>query len=104
MVYDSMRKKTILFGGWQPGAGFYHPDQWEWDGTAQTWTQRQLTTQPSARYGAAVVWDSLRGWRCCSAASTRRRAAGNDTWEWDSATWTGPARRRARSRRRVTAR
>ena len=41
MVYDPVRKKTVMFSGWQPGAGFYHPDQWEWDGSAQTWTKRR---------------------------------------------------------------
>src|SRR6185436_5983785 len=28
MVYDTVQKKTFLFSGWQPKAGFYIPDQW----------------------------------------------------------------------------
>ena len=54
MLLKDTAHRTV-FPVWQPGAGFYHPDQWEWDGTAQTWTERQLTTMPSPRYGASVV-------------------------------------------------
>ena len=86
MFYDTVRKKTVMFSGWQPGAGFYHPDQWEWDGAAQTWTNRQLTTQPSARFGAAVVWDSMRGRAVLFGGFDEATGRRNDTWEWDSAT------------------
>ena len=88
MFYDTVRKKTVMFSGWQPGASFYHPDQWEWDGAAQTWTQRQLTTQPSARFGAAVIWDSMRGRAVLFGGFDETTGRRNDTWEWDSATMT----------------
>jgi hypothetical protein len=87
LVYDTMRKKTILFGGWQPGAGFYDPDQWEWDGSAQTWTLRQNTTQPSARYGAAMVWDSQRNVAVLFGGFDEATGRRQDTWEWNGTTW-----------------
>jgi hypothetical protein len=85
MFYDTARKKTVMFSGWQPGGGFYHPDQWEWDGAAQTWTLRQNTMQPSPRYGAAVVWDSARNRAVLFGGFDELTGRRNDTWEWDSA-------------------
>ena len=60
MVYDTVRKKTIMFSGWQPGAGFIHPEWWDWDGSAQTWTKHPLVTgsSPTPRFNASMVWDS----------------------------------------------
>ena len=56
MVYDPMTKKTVMFSGWQPAAGFWHPEWWEWDSPTQTWTKHALAlgTDPSPRFGAAV--------------------------------------------------
>jgi len=85
MFYDVPRKKTVMLGGWQPGAGFYHPDQWEWDGAAQTWTERQLSgTVPSPRFGASVVWDSTRNRAVLFGGFDDTTGRKNDTWEWDS--------------------
>jgi hypothetical protein len=96
MVYDTVRKKTFLYSGWQPAAAFYLQDQWEWDGAAQTWTNviATSTAQPTARYGGAMVWDSDRkrallfGGFCSDNSGTGARCA--DTWEWDGTTktWT----------------
>lgn len=88
MFYDTVRKKTVMFGGWQPGAGFYHPEHWEWDGLAQTWTNRQLTVQPSARFGAAVAWDSARGRAVLFGGFDELTGRRQDTWEWDAQTQT----------------
>ena len=86
-----------MYWGWQPQAGFYIPDQWEWDGTASTWTERVVTgAVPNPRYGATMVWDSDRkrvvlfgGF--CSDLQTSAAARCNDIWEWDGSgggTWT----------------
>ena len=107
MFYDSVRKKTVMFSGWQPGAGFYHPDQWEWDGIAQTWTKRALTGASRApRFGASIVWDSARnravlfgGFDETTGAPQRHLGVGQHR--------PGPGRTHARgheARRRVTAR
>jgi len=62
MVYNTMTKKTVMFSGWQPTAVFWHPEWWEWDSPNQTWTKHALAagTDPSPRFGAAMVWDSTR--------------------------------------------
>ena len=96
MVYDTARKKTFLFSGWQPAAGFYIPEQWEWDGPTATWKQILISgAQPKERYGATMVWDPDRaravlfgGFCYDSSADTAARC--NDIWEWDgtTTTWT----------------
>jgi hypothetical protein len=94
MVYDTVQKKMFLFSGWQPQAGFYIPDQWEWDGT--TWKERVVAgAMPKARYGGTMVWDSDRnravlfGGFCSDNSNPAARC--NDVWEWDgtgAGTWT----------------
>src|SRR6185436_275892 len=89
MVYDTVQKKTFMFSGWQPQAGFYIPDQWEWDGT--TWTERLVAgAQPDPRFAGTMVWDSDRnravlfGGYCSSLLNpTAPPARCNDIWEWD---------------------
>ena len=86
MVYDTVRKKTFMFSGWQPGAGFYIPDQWEWDGSAQTWTERAGRRARSRRRATAPRWSGTATATApsCSAASTTATGARcNDIWEWD---------------------
>ena len=88
MVYDTIRKKTIMFGGWQPSAGFIHPEWWEWDGTAQTWTKHPLTTgQPTPRFNASMVWDSGRNRVVLFGGIDETTGRLQDTWEWDGASW-----------------
>src|SRR5262245_47773942 len=55
MAYDSARKVTVLFGGWD---GTSDNGTWEWDGSA--WTPR-ITSAPLSRYDHAMVYDSVRG-------------------------------------------
>ena len=73
MVYDTVRQKTIMFSGWQPGAGFIHPEWWDWDGSAQTWTKHPLVDGLVAD-AALQRFDGLgqraATARSCSAAST----------------------------------
>jgi MYXO-CTERM domain-containing protein len=88
MVYDTVRKKTFLFSGWQPGAGFYIPDQWEWDTTTGTWTERVLAgAQPSARYGGQMVWDPDRKVAVLFGGFDETMGRRNDVWEWNGTTW-----------------
>jgi len=57
MVYDSLRKRVVLFGGRDDGPeGF---DQtWEWDGSS--WTEINTSVNPSARHECAAAYDSWR--------------------------------------------
>jgi hypothetical protein len=55
MIYDSFRKKSILFGG--RAGGFptdLFNDTWEWDGNE--WTQ-VADTGPSARHAHTMTYD-----------------------------------------------
>ena len=59
MAYDSVRGRLVLFGGLDYSTGARRGDTWEWDGT--TWINRTPATNPSARSGHAMVYDSARG-------------------------------------------
>jgi len=91
MVYDPIRKKTFLFGGWQPGASFYIPDMWEYDSTTATWTERTANgAQPSSRYGYGMVWDPDRQKVLLFGGYDETGTRKNDLWAWDgtATTWT----------------
>jgi hypothetical protein len=96
MAYDPVHKKSLLFSGWQPAAGYYITDQWEWNGATATWTQDQTTGNvPMPRYGGTMVWDSDRqrivlfgGYTSDPNSSTGVTARANDLWEWDGSAWT----------------
>ncbi|MEM7199223.1 MAG: kelch repeat-containing protein [Planctomycetota bacterium] len=84
MVYDSARRRVLLFGG-RSFLGGLRGDTWEWDGAE--WVKRTSTPAPPARYDHAMANDRRRervvlfgGWD----AATRF----GDTWEWDGSTWT----------------
>jgi len=93
MAYDSVRHRTVLFGGTAfvggPGPEIQQlADTWEWDGSS--WTQR-ATTGPSRRYKHAMAFDSARG-RVVLFGGEFTGGGGNefmgDTWEWDGNVWT----------------
>jgi hypothetical protein len=103
LVYDPVRKVTVLFGGEEckiargctngtaMNYGFtLMNDTWEYNGT--TWTQVTTATAPSARTGARMVFDTARGVsvlfggttcyiNCTSAPELQ------DTWEWNGTSW-----------------
>ena len=90
-----------MFGGWQPGAGFYHPDQWEWDGSRADVDRAPADRRSRARASARRSPGTARAARAVLFGgfdeATGRR---NDTWEWDAPARPGPiGRPRARSRR-----
>ncbi len=96
MVYDSARKRVVLFGG----RGNPEPlaDTWEFDGA--TWTARTTPTSPPGRQGFCMTFDPSRGVTVAfgGAGGTGVGLLG-DTWEWDGTTWTegppGPPKRRS---------
>ena len=81
MVYDSARKRTVLFGDAGPGLV---ANTWEWDG--KSWTQIKTKTSPSARRFHAMVYDSHRQ-RTVLFGGGSNRGGLADTWEWDGKTW-----------------
>lgn len=93
-VYDAGRGVVVVFGG-QDASGVLRNDTWEWDGVS--WVQRFPATVPPARYGGAMVYDSLRQ-RCVLVAGYGTAGALQDTWAWNGLDWvqlaaTGPGPR-----------
>lgn len=82
MVFDSSRKRIVLFGGHRTivGQRLRLGDTWEWDG--RRWEQAS-TAGPSPRNGAAMAFDSNRNRVVLFGGS----GATGDTWEWDGNRW-----------------
>ena len=84
MVYDSFRKKVILFGGWDDS---YFNDTWEYDGQSQQWTQVATQSKaPSMRGGHAMVYDAFRKKVILFGGRARNGNRLNDTSEYDGQT------------------
>jgi hypothetical protein len=83
MAYDSLRQRTVLFGG---RAGSTHFAQtWEYDGT--TWGLR-TTGGPAGRIHSAMAFDSARGVSVLYAGRDDTASTTfADTWEWNGASW-----------------
>ncbi|HNT28219.1 MAG TPA: DUF4215 domain-containing protein [bacterium] len=59
MIYDSVRRELMLFGGSGAG-GFFPSDAWKWDGTE--WQQIFPADMPSGPSGmASITYDSISG-------------------------------------------
>ncbi len=94
MVYDSHRGKFYMFGGvTEDGVS---GKTWEWGG--EEWI---LVSEsgPGPRWGAGMVFDSIRNVTVLFGGGGSGGARLNDTWEWDGTQWTqvnvtGPAGRR----------
>src|SRR6185503_8589313 len=91
MIYDSDRKKMVVFGGTDE-AGNRLADLWEWDGATATWAQRTIAgAKPVARYGHTMIYDSFRKRIVLYGGNTGTNAGTwvNETWEFDgtNGTW-----------------
>jgi hypothetical protein len=98
MVYDSKRKKVVLFGG-RSGAGIDYDDTWEWDPGTGAWTPIAIAgSNPSARCQLGMVYRESTGTILLfgggnanghTDGTTVSKSLG-DTWELDPAakTWT----------------
>jgi hypothetical protein len=84
MAYDSVRHRTVLFGGYRAGETTPNlADTWEWDGT--TWLNI-AATGPSARGGHSMVYDSAHQEIILFGGVDSSGYLG-DTWAWDGGTW-----------------
>ena len=98
MVFEKSTGKVLLFGGGVPDSparrrqrgsvSVAFGDTWEWDPVAGKWTQLQPASAPSARYDAALVWDSKRNLAVLFGGMEKPQAdltgvPKQDTWEWD---------------------
>ncbi len=77
MVYDSVRQRTVLFGGWT--------GTWEWDG--RNWTDVKPATSPVVRWGLAMAYDSARNRAVLFGGNDIKGRALPGTWEWDGKNW-----------------
>lgn len=95
MVYDPVRRQTILFGGNSPADSIATmSDTWAWDG--RTW-RKLADVGPPGRATHRMVFDSRRG-RVVLFGGWGEEGLLNDTWAWNGQTWTrlaesGPAPR-----------
>lgn len=90
MVYDPVRKKTVLFGGYVNIA--YFDETWTWDG--KVWTRVvKAKNGPPARSNTSMFWDPSQqkivvfGGIGRPTANDRIRRYG-DTWSFDGTKWT----------------
>ncbi len=87
MVYDTVRNKVLLFGGYTPTAPFGDATVWEYDGT--DWTLR--TTSPGGPtfnngYQGDAVFDHARGKMILLTYQQGGTYPANQTWEFDPVT------------------
>ena len=64
MVYDSIRRVLVLFGGYRDvtGATGASNDSWEWDANLLRWDETTPTgVKPAPRYYHAMAFNSVRG-------------------------------------------
>lgn len=85
MVYDSVRQRTVLFGGMTDVAT---NDTWEFDGTH--WSQRITAHAPGPRLNQQMAFDASRG-RVVLFGGSADGYPLVDTWEFDGQDWTAAA-------------
>ena len=87
MVYDSTRKRTVLFGGVVSASGTQTGDVWEWDGA--TW--RSFASVSSPRSGHAMVHHAKGGWTLIYGGEANGNLLGGAVY-WDGGSFSyGPA-------------
>ena len=84
LVYDSVNRKTILFGGLAATGNL--ADTWVYDQPTNTWTEVTPLSSPSQRNGHAMVFDPVTRKVIMFGGST----GGTETWTYDykTNTWT----------------
>jgi hypothetical protein len=85
MVYDTKRKKTVLFGGSDGDGKKYNDDIWEFDGI--TW--KQIVNKgkgPGSRISPGYAYDSKRGLLIVFGGLDNQGMKG-DTWAWNGKEW-----------------
>jgi len=82
MVYDSSRKRVVLFGGiYNDGEkNLRLNDTWEWDG--KNWVKKYPLKSPPAATGIGMAYDSKRKKTVLFCGTTNP-----ETWEWDGNVW-----------------
>src|SRR5439155_6124424 len=96
MAYDSVRKRTVLFGGSAAQNGPLD-ETWEHDGSK--WTKIATATAVAPRTGACMAYDAGRGVAVMFGGRSGNTARLAETWEWNGKDWSlgpsGPPARRS---------
>lgn len=91
MVYDVVRDRVVMFGGYDYDAGDWSDETWEYDPGANSWSLVNTTTGPSARGLFAMAYDSIRGVTVLHGGLIElpgQNVTFADTWEYDGTNWT----------------
>jgi hypothetical protein len=96
MVYDSKRKKTILYGGMDAVGKKFEDGIWEFDG--KEWKNIRPAVSPGPRMSPGYTYDSKRGLLIITGGIGKEGNSMTDTWGWDGTAWkklseTGPPAR-----------
>ncbi len=84
MAYDSLRRVTVLFGGYDRGS---QADHWEYSGS-QGWVLRPVVGGPPARHNHAMCFDAARGRVVLFGGKDDVGRIYDDIWEFDGKAWT----------------
>lgn len=83
MVYDTGRKRTVLFGGGSLGNGNpRYNDTWEWDG--EYWIERKPSTVPSVRFLHGMTYTPNRAQVVLFGGGSTASTTPNDTWTYSA--------------------
>ena len=74
MAYDTVRKETVMYGG------FGLSDTWVYDG--KDWTKENPSSSPGKLYSHDMAFDEKRGVVVLHGGMTSAK-----TWEWDGTNW-----------------
>jgi cysteine-rich repeat protein len=87
-AYDPIRKRVVMFGGFNVSGPNYgiRNDTWEWDGAE--WHDMAPSVSPPARDGGVLAWDAGRQRIVLMGGAQDQNGARDDTWEWDGQVWT----------------
>ncbi|MFB3787309.1 MAG: M56 family metallopeptidase [bacterium] len=84
MVYDTARKKIVMYGGGDVIKWRGYDDTWEYDGI--TWTKRDVKG-PGSRSGYALTYDEARGQVVLFGGYDPDLKPTAELWEWDGVQW-----------------
>ncbi len=88
VAYDAARKRIVMFGGRTFDANLNNipiDSTFEWNGSG--WGRLATSGGPVARWGAGMVYDSVRRRIVLFAGQGAQPSAFGDTWEWDGKQW-----------------
>ena len=90
VTYLSNQKRALLFGGTGATSStlLVLGDTWFFDSATKNWQQLEgPLVQPSARYGAGLVFDPVRNVAVLFGGNDANNVPLDDTWEFDGTTW-----------------